>query len=704
MTKATFSTAEFPQTLGSVSALRKAISQAFPDHNELSTLSFDGNYAQAWQVFARVLAISEAELARKLAPIVEVGFADKLDNPEANALLQIPFNFCQMNTVLPIRVENGIMMVATSNPFDPNIEERIRFLANSPIKWVLAAPEILADAVIAAYSKQAAREVQEISGKASGDDVIIKLARTLLNTAIEARASDLHIQPYLGASIVRIRVDGVLRRLTTLTDAVAGTVIRHYKASSGMDSTNAIIPQDGRMSLVVGESDYDMRVSTLPASRGERLVIRFLDQSRVHRLNTSGFSLAALNMIRRQTARPSGLVVMTGPTGSGKTSTLYGMLSEINRSSVNIITVENPVEYRIPGISQVDVNEKAGRSFAAALRSILRQDPDVLLIGEIRDHETADIALQAALTGRLVLTTLHTNDSITTIPRLLGLGVEASILSDALVAVISQRLCRMLCPACKVQVTEPLSLQEKCFHEITRHYPGHRSVGCEQCDYTGFRGRLPIVDIVEVGDKLRDAIATGETRISALQSAREGGLKSLAASGGLRIVSGDTTINEVIKSVGHGFWHELANYYGTQLQEDELNLITQVVADHPGVVLISKDATLSQEIDQSLKAADYKVITVPDPVTANQIFKQEENITFVVMDIENDTSLSAAVERLREASRIMYWSRLPALVLLPPGLAEQESVLRENGVISPSLAKPVKIDSLLAQIRRSYAR
>ena len=447
MTKAAFtSSPDFTQVTGPVATLRKHASQAFPEHTELATLPFDGSYTQAWQVFARVLSISEAELARRIAPLVGIEYAGKLDHVEAAALAELPFNFCQANTVLPIRLEDGALVAATANPYDVNMEERVRFLANRPIKWILSSPETLADAVLALYGRQATREIQAISGHADGDDAIIKLARTLLNTAIEARASDLHIQPYLGASIVRIRVDGVLRRLTTLTDAVAGTVIRHYKASSGMDPTNAMIPQDGRMSLVVGESDYDMRVSTLPASRGERLVIRFLDQSRVHRLNTAGFSLAALNMIRRQTARPSGLVVMTGPTGSGKTSTLYGMLSEINRSTVNIITVENPVEYRIPGISQVDVNEKAGRSFAAALRSILRQDPDVLLVGEIRDHETADIALQAALTGRLVLTTLHTNDSITTIPRLLGLGVEASILSDALVAVISQRLCRMLCP------------------------------------------------------------------------------------------------------------------------------------------------------------------------------------------------------------------------------------------------------------------
>ena len=207
-----------------------------------------------------------------------------------------------------------------------------------------------------------------------------------------------------------------------------------------------------------------------------------------------------------------------------------------------------------------------------------------------------------------------------------------------------------------------------------------------------------------MGVKLRDAIASGETRISALEAAREGGLKSLAASGGLRVVSGETTISEVVKSVGHSFWSELAKYYGTQLQEDDLNLISQVVADNPGVVIISKDAALAQDLSQGLQAADYKVFVVPDPTAANQIFKQEDNVTFVVTDIANNTSLSAAEESLREAGRIMYWTRLPALVLLPPELAKQEAVFRDNGVISPCLAKPVAMDSLLAQIRRSYAR
>ncbi|MFM7783865.1 MAG: GspE/PulE family protein, partial [Gammaproteobacteria bacterium] len=480
-------------------------------------------------------------------------------------------------------------MAATANPLDDNTTERLRFLASRQVQWLLAPPQAIDDAVLVAYSREAARLAaaeQAGNDKSLDQNAIVKLGRSLLASAIEQRASDLHIQPYLGSFVARIRVDGVLRRLVMLPDAVATSLIRHLKARSGMDATNMLIPQDGRMSLVDVGHDFDLRVSTLPVSRGERLVIRFLDQRRVHQLNKAGFSLASLQILRRGINRPSGLVIMTGPTGCGKTSTLYGMLAELNRGSVNIITVENPVEYRIAGISQVDVNEKAGRTFMAALRSILRQDPDIVLIGEIRDQETAEIACQAALTGHLVLSTLHTNDALTAIPRLLNLGVQPSILADSLALVVAQRLCRSLCTACKVPVTEPLTAEERLFVEVTLNRPGHRPVGCKACNYTGYFGRLPIVDIVEVSAGLREAMARGESRLPELGALRAGGLKSLAASGSLRVISGDTTVTEVLDAVGPAFWPELAQHYGSEYRGEALEENAQHVAPGQAVLLI----------------------------------------------------------------------------------------------------------------------
>jgi CheY-like chemotaxis protein len=471
-----------------------------------------------------------------------------------------------------------------------------------------------------------------------------------------------------------------------------------------MEPTNALVPQDGRMSMMIDERDYDMRVSTLPASKGERLVIRFLDQGRVHKLGAAGFSLAALQTLRRMITRPSGLILLTGPTGSGKTSTLYGMLNELNRSSVNIITVENPVEYRLSGISQVEVNDKAGRSFSAALRSILRQDPDVVLIGEIRDSETAEIAIQAAMTGHLVLSTLHTNDAISSIPRLLGLGVQPSILADALVGVASQRLCRVLCTECKIPVAAPYTPEEKLFHKITHHYPADRPVGCQHCGFSGYKGRLPIVDILEINNRLRDAIAHSVSRISDLDQLREGDLKSMAASANRRIISGETTVAEALSAMSLKFWTELAEHYGVELDEDEINTCPRTLTSGNVAVLITKDIEFSLSIEQHLQLEGWQLLVASDSHSANEILRQEENAAFVIMDIADDTLLSQAEGELKDAARNLYWSRLPALVLLPKTLANHESTFRDNGMISPCLTKPFKMDELILHVLHGHAR
>ena len=673
--------------LSPVEMLKRMVAEAFPDRHDILSLEVDGSYAHAWQKLARFLSIDESALDRKLAPLFGIELAGSLDAAESAALTLVPSAFCQENGVLPLRIEQGKLIVATANPFDSNISERLHFLANRPPRFVLASPASLADAIVNAYSREAYQAATAVGGvRLAGhllpDDVlnapkanaIVKLARELLTAAIEQRASDLHLQPYLGSAIVRIRVDGVLRRLTMLPDAVATTLIRHIKAKAGMDSTNSLIPQDGRMSVVYEGRDFDLRVSVLPASRGERLI-----------------------------SRPSGLLIFTGPTGSGKTSTLYSMLAELNRSSVNIITIENPVEYLMPGISQVEVNEKSGRSFGAALRSILRQDPDIILIGEIRDRETAEIAIQESLTGHLVLTTLHTNDAVTAIPRLLDLGIQPSILADALAAVIPQRLCHSLCPSCRTPVSEPLTAEEAAFVEVTNNRPGHRAVGCEQCGHTGYLGRLPIIEIIEVQSRLREAIVAGESSLSVLEGLRDGGLKSLAASAALRIISGDTTVREALNVIGQGFWAKLAGHYGSPVAIDDLVIYSQHAADSPGIVVISQNAQLLPELEPALVEAGYRVVGAASPETANALLKQDEELTFVIMDIADGATLDGAAADLSAARLAIAWCRLPAIVLLPAELAGAEEALHERGMLSPCLAKPIDVPSLIKHIRQRQA-
>ncbi len=696
------------QSQSPIESLKQAVVKAFPGRNEVSALQFDGNYTQAWNTYARMLGVGEAELARALAPIFEIELAANLDAVESAALALAPYAFCQSQTILPLRLDKKVLVVATANPFEANVSERLKFLANRQVHWVLAPPEALADAIVAAFSREAA--VDESGGIPVGarnipisENAIVSLGRALLIKAIQQRASDLHIQPYLGAAVVRFRIDGELRRAALLTDAVGVTLVRHFKARSGMDPTNTLVPQDGRMAMVCEGRDYDMRVSVLPTARGERLVMRFLDQTRVHRLSGAGFSLAALQAMRRTIARPSGLVIMTGPTGCGKTSTLYAMLAELNKSTVNIITVENPVEYRIAGISQVEVNDKAGRSFSAALRSILRQDPDIVLIGEIRDHETAEIAVQAAMTGHLVLSTLHTNDALSAIPRLLGLGVQPPMLADSLSGIAAQRLCRILCRHCRIPVVEPLTPEEQLFQQVTHNLPAHRAVGCAHCDYTGFRGRLPIVDIVEVAPRLRDAIAQGESRLAALEEVREGGLKSLAASGALRVISGDTTAREVASAVGPGFWMELAKHFGAICPAD-LDLQTQHIAPDAGVLLMSPDESLAAVLKPILEAEALRLVVANTREVAHDLLKKDEQIAFIIGDLPDDISAEDAADWLQKNRQQITWARLPAAVLLPQALTEQEDYLRGSGVMGEFVPKPIDTQLLLDVIRSSQAR
>lgn len=693
-----------------IGTLRKALCKAFPDRAEVVNIAFDGTLAQAWQTFARLLATTPADLAKAVTAFYGVDAAGALDQFTSDALALIPSGFCQQHTVLPLRIEDKTLIIATADPLDDNLTERSRFLANRPIRWVLAPPAEIEDAIVYAYAREATRlstDSDDISRAAQAEidqNAVVKLGRGLMVSAIEQRASDLHIQPYMGAFVVRIRVDGVLRRLTMLPDAVAVSLLRHYKIRSGMDPTNTLIPQDGRMSMVIKEREFDMRVSSLPASRGERLVIRFLEQGRVHSLSRANFSHASLQIMRRGIARPSGMVIMTGPTGCGKTSTLYGMLAEMNKSSVNIITVENPVEYRIPGISQVDVNEKAGRTFTTALRSILRQDPDVVLIGEIRDAKTAEIACQAALTGHLVLSTLHTNDALTAIPRLLNLGIQPTILADSLAMVIAQRLCRTLCTHCKAPVADPLTPEERTFLEVTRNRPGHRAVGCKVCDYTGYLGRLPIVDIIEINQGMRDAVALGESRLTELAKLRQGGLKSLAASGSLRIISGDTTVAEVMDSVGPSFWPELAGHFGTIFSTDALDLASRHVQTGQRVLVIAPQPGLAELLTAALEEEGLSLTAAQDAKAAQTLLKKDEDIAFIVSDVPEDATLAQAIDLLRQIRLHTSWSRLPAAALLSPHLAQCEAQLREGGMMSDLLIKPVIPAVLANHIHRARSR
>lgn len=368
--------------------------------------------------------------------------------------------------------------------------------------------------------------------EAANDAPIIRMLNALLTQAAKDGASDIHIEPYERSSSVRFRIDGTLREVVQPNRALHAALISRLKIMAELDIAEKRLPQDGRISLRIGGRAIDVRVSTLPSAHGERAVLRLLDKTEsrftLEGLGMSGDVLAAFERLVQQ---PHGIVLVTGPTGSGKTTTLYASLGKLDTATTNILTVEDPVEYELPGISQTQVNSKIDLTFAKALRAFLRQDPDVIMVGEIRDGETAQIAIQASLTGHLVLATVHTNDAPSTVARLIDMGVEPFLLSSSLLGVLAQRLVRKLCPACK-------RLGED----------GHwHAVGCTECAHTGYRGRTGVYELMVVDDAVQSLVHNSAAESDLIAAARRGGLRSMREDGERLVASGITSPEEVLR-------------------------------------------------------------------------------------------------------------------------------------------------------------
>jgi type II secretory ATPase GspE/PulE/Tfp pilus assembly ATPase PilB-like protein len=438
--------------------------------------------------------------------------------------------------VIPLHREGGTLVVATSDPLDLDAERAIEFATGHRVRWAHASPGELSRQLARWYADAGVRvehaapvEVQHLALDASGastaplDDLAsaVRLVDQLLADGIEAGASDIHIEPEEQGIAVRHRVDGVLRQVRLLPRSIAPSLVSRVKILSGLDIADRMRPQDGRARVAIRGSVVDLRVSTLPASHGEKVVVRVLDGSAgLRTLDAIGFCDAELVRIRSLLEQREGLVLVTGPTGSGKTTTLYAALREVQARGVNVVTVEDPIEYRLAGIVQVQVHERAGLTFGSALRSIMRQDPDVILVGEIRDRETAEIAIQASLTGHLVLSTLHTNDAASAVSRLVDIGAAGHQIATAVKGIIAQRLVRRVCPSCAV-------------------------AGCDECGGSGYRGRRAVAEILVTSPEFERRVAAGESTERLADAARENGCTTLWESGMALVRRGETTIEEL---------------------------------------------------------------------------------------------------------------------------------------------------------------
>jgi general secretion pathway protein E len=381
---------------------------------------------------------------------------------------------------------------------------------------------------------------------AEDDAPIIRLINAILSQAVKEKASDIHIETFEERLSVRYRVDGVLAEVLSPKRMLAPLLVSRLKVMAKLDIAEKRVPQDGRISVRIAGHGIDIRMSTIPSAYGERVVLRLLDKQ-AGQLNLSELRMNEQvdSAYRNALASPHGIILVTGPTGSGKTTTLYAGLSSINESSRNILTIEDPVEYMLPGVGQTQVNPKVDMTFARGLRAILRQDPDIVMVGEVRDLETAEIAVQASLTGHLVLSTLHTNTAIGAVTRLQDMGVEPFLLSSSLLAVMAQRLVRLLCLECR-EPYRPTDIECERLGITDSQIQLYRGVGCEHCNFTGYRGRTGIYELVEIGDALREAIHTGEGEQALLRIARQHS-PGIDADGRRRILEGQTSLEEVLR-------------------------------------------------------------------------------------------------------------------------------------------------------------
>ena len=511
--------------------------------------------------------LTESQLVAALATQIGLRFVDLSEfSVDGSAIGRVPGAVCRRHSAMPIGFEDGKLLVAMADPANVFAIDDIRSLTGMDVKPVVATRADVIGAIDRYY--RADSDLDDLTSVMDTDDEdddlskvkeivedapIVKYVNLLITQAIQDRASDIHLEPTEHDLRVRFRIDGVLHEIMHSPKAIQSGVISRLKIMADINIAERRIPQDGRLSVNAHGRKVDLRVATLPTVWGEKVVMRILDNSTARLdLTDLGFSEANYERYSRSFTKPYGMILVTGPTGSGKSTTLYATLNIVSRPEVNVITVEDPVEYRLPGINQVQTNNKAGLTFASALRSILRSDPDIVLIGEIRDHETGQNAVEAALTGHLVLSTLHTNDAPSAVSRLTEMGIEPFLVGSALDAVLAQRLARRLCSKCKEPYTPTAeSLVASRFPwEDGKPLPElFRPVGCTNCSKTGYKGRLALHEVMLISEEIERLAVEKASATTIEHVAREQGMKTLREDGLSKVLAGVTSLDEILRVV-----------------------------------------------------------------------------------------------------------------------------------------------------------
>ncbi len=521
-------------------------------------------------------SVEKGALLKATAEIMQVPYVDLTNSPiDPQAISLISESIARRYSILPYRFDPKVqtLYIAISDPFNTNLTEFLEKKIGKKINLALGAAEDIAKGIDSFYSQglspevsEALKEYQPDTGKKAIENIgsvikeapIAKIVSTILEFAIKSRTSDIHIEPEEGKTRVRYRIDGILNEKLSLPKSIHDALISRIKILSDMKIDERRIPQDGRFSLKLGNEEVDLRVSTLPTVHGEKVVMRLLKKTGgIPALSELGLRGPQYKDLEEAILKPYGIILVTGPTGSGKTTTLYSILSRLNKPNINIVTLEDPVEYRLNGINQVQINPQAGLTFATGLRSFLRQDPNIILVGEIRDKETTQLAIQAALTGHLVFSTLHTNDAATAIPRLIDLGGEPFLIASVLNASLAQRICRRICQHCKESYTPDPSVQQNIKDVLGDFLPKPlkdggeiklvKGKGCSECGNSGYLGRIAIFEVIKITSSINKMILNQSTAKDIEEQANKEGLTKMKQDGYLKALDGITTIEEVLR-------------------------------------------------------------------------------------------------------------------------------------------------------------
>ncbi len=733
--------------------LLAVLSPLVPDGTIGRLREADSSEMSLWE---RVLAdhlVGEAELLAAMSARCRLPIAD-LSTANTVARDALPEGLARRYGVVPIRVTDALLEVATANPFDVGAEQSLAFATGREVRMALASPPKIQEKLDELYGAQVGDGVakaiegmqefevesieereqdgedEELAAQEASSRPIIKLVNVLLADGITARASDIHIESGETSIVVRYRIDGVLRQAMTIPRKAGVPLISRIKIMSGLDIADRLRPQDGRARVAINGAPVDLRISTLPATHGEKVVIRILNTKQTTlTLDALGLYAEEQATIRELLGNKEGVILCTGPTGSGKTTTLYACIREIQGEGINIVTVEDPVEYRMgKNIVQVQVHEKQGLTFATALRSILRQDPDVVLIGEIRDIETAQIAVQASLTGHLVLSTLHTNDAPNTVTRLVDMGMEAFKIGAALRGVIAQRLMRRLCPHCRIPQDQN-ALPPRIRPYIPSGVQLWDSAGCSYCTQTGYRGRFSVMELLVITPEIERLVGAGATADRITVAAREAGMLTLFESGMRHVLDGHSSIEELLRvadipvtpsQVGSGATAVRGGTTGSsgggvtalpppppeQLLED-LELVgdtppegTSVEGPKATILLVEDEDTLRRVMKDLLEQEGYRICEARDGAEAlEQVDRFAPDVVLLDLNLPNVDGYTVLAQ-LRSRPATMH---LPVLVLSARSDEDNEVRVLRLGA-TDFLTKPFRPRALTARLEATLQR